>query len=218
MGVDFAKPPGHRPRGWWHGRDPDAVAKAVVSRRPTGRQAGRDQPHRCRGGRAGRCQPVRPHRRADQQCRQLLCALLRGADGGADRPAVGDAPHRPDKCHPRRPAGHAEAALWAHYLDSHRPRGLVGFAFCSAYAACRSLASRAGWSSLQQEVAPFGITTTIVNPGFFRNRALEPASVTYAEPSIADYADRAAEQLKVVAGTERPAKAATRPSSRGRWS
>jgi len=45
-------------------------------------------------------------------------------------------------------------------------------------------------------VAPFGITTTIVNPGFFRTELLEPASVTYAEPSIEDYADRTAEQLK----------------------
>src|SRR5881296_2398434 len=54
-----------------------------------------------------------------------------------------------------------------------------------------------GWmESLQQEVAPFGITTTIVNPGFFRTELLEPASVTYAEPSIEDYADRTAEQLK----------------------
>src|SRR5437879_11620808 len=50
--------------------------------------------------------------------------------------------------------------------------------------------------SLQQEVAPFGITTTIINPGFFRTELLEPASVTYAEPSIEDYADRNAEQLK----------------------
>jgi NAD(P)-dependent dehydrogenase (short-subunit alcohol dehydrogenase family) len=50
--------------------------------------------------------------------------------------------------------------------------------------------------SLQQEVAPFGITTTIVNPGFFRTELLEPASVTYAEPSIEDYADGTAQQLK----------------------
>ncbi len=54
-----------------------------------------------------------------------------------------------------------------------------------------------GWmESLQQEVAPFGVTTTIVNPGFFRTELLEPASVTYAKPSIEDYADRTAEQLK----------------------
>src|SRR5207247_3248844 len=73
--------------------------------------------------------------------------------------------------------------------------GIVGFAFCSAYAAAKF--GLEGWmESLQQEVAPFGITTTIVNPGFFRTELLEPASVTYGEPSIEDYADRTAEQLK----------------------
>ena len=52
------------------------------------------------------------------------------------------------------------------------------------------------FEELTQEVAPFGISTTIVNPGFFRTELLEPASVTYAERSIEDYADRTAEQLK----------------------
>jgi len=60
--------------------------------------------------------------------------------------------------------------------------------------------------SLQQEVAPFGITTTIVNPGFFRTELLEPASVTYAETvHRRTTPDRTAEQLKWWAGTERPA-------------
>src|SRR6266705_2031185 len=66
-----------------------------------------------------------------------------------------------------------------HIISISSTAGLVGFAFCSAYAA-----------------AKFGLTTTIVNPGFFRTELLEPASVTYAEPSIEDYADRTAEQLK----------------------
>jgi len=82
-----------------------------------------------------------------------------------------------------------------HIISISSTAGLVGFAFCSAYAVSKF--GLEGWmESLQQEVAPFGITTTIVNPGFFRTELLEPASVTYAEPSIADYADRAAEQLK----------------------
>src|SRR5207247_11356441 len=73
--------------------------------------------------------------------------------------------------------------------------GVVGFACCAANAAAKFGLER--WmESLQQEVAPFGITTAIVNPGFFRTELLEPASVTYAEPSIEDYADRTAEQLK----------------------
>ena len=82
-----------------------------------------------------------------------------------------------------------------HVISISSTAGLVGFAFCSAYAAAKF--GLEGWmESLQQEVALFGIATTIVNPGFFRTELLEPASVTYAEPSIEDYADRTAEQLK----------------------
>lgn len=82
-----------------------------------------------------------------------------------------------------------------HIISISSTAGLVGFAFCSAYAAAKFGVE--GWmDSLQQEVAPFGITTTIVNPGFFRTELLEPASVTYAETSIKDYADRTAEQRK----------------------
>src|SRR5205809_5308396 len=82
-----------------------------------------------------------------------------------------------------------------HIISISSTAGLVGFAFCSAYAAAKFCLE--GWmESLQQEVAPFSITTTIDNPGFFRTELLEPASVTYAEPSIDDYADRTAEQLK----------------------
>jgi len=82
-----------------------------------------------------------------------------------------------------------------HIISISSTAGLVGFAFCSAYAASKF--GLEGWmESLQLEVAPFGITTTIVNPGFFRTELLEPASVTYAESSIEDYADRTAEQLK----------------------
>src|SRR5437762_3614810 len=87
-----------------------------------------------------------------------------------------------------------------HIISISSTAGLVGFAFCSAYAAAKF--GLEGWmASLQQEVAPFGITTTIVNPGFFRTELLEPASVTYAEPSIEDYADRTAVQLKWLQAT-----------------
>ena len=44
--------------------------------------------------------------------------------------------------------------------------------------------------SLHAEVAPFGITTTVVNPGFFRTELLTEQSTNYAEPSIADYDER----------------------------
>src|SRR5467141_582626 len=81
-----------------------------------------------------------------------------------------------------------------HILSISSTAGIVGYVFCSAYAAAKF--GLEGWmESLQQEVAPFGITTTIVNPGFFRTELLEPASVTYAEPSIEDYA-ASADQVK----------------------
>ena len=48
--------------------------------------------------------------------------------------------------------------------------------------------------SLQPEVAPFGIRTTLVNPGMFRTELLTEQSTTYAEPSIEDYVERGAAQ------------------------
>ena len=93
--------------------------------------------------------------------------------------------------------------------------GLVGFEFCSAYAASKF--GLEGWmESLQPEVAPFGISTTIVNPGFFRTELLTKESVTYAEPSLEDYADRTAEQLKWW-NARAASSPAIRPSSAARW-
>jgi NAD(P)-dependent dehydrogenase (short-subunit alcohol dehydrogenase family) len=63
--------------------------------------------------------------------------------------------------------------------------------FTSAYAASKF--GLEGWmEALRAEVAPFGIHTTIVNPGFFRTELLSEQSTHYAEPSIADYAERGA--------------------------
>jgi NAD(P)-dependent dehydrogenase (short-subunit alcohol dehydrogenase family) len=48
-----------------------------------------------------------------------------------------------------------------------------------------------GWiESLTPEVAPFGIRTMLVEPGFFRTELLTPESTKYAESSIDDYAER----------------------------
>jgi NAD(P)-dependent dehydrogenase (short-subunit alcohol dehydrogenase family) len=67
--------------------------------------------------------------------------------------------------------------------------GLVGGAFCTAYAASKFALE--GWSeSLTPEVAPFGIRTMLVEPGFFRTELLTQESTSYAEPSIEDYAAR----------------------------
>jgi NAD(P)-dependent dehydrogenase (short-subunit alcohol dehydrogenase family) len=73
--------------------------------------------------------------------------------------------------------------------------GLSGFEFGTAYAASKF--GLEGWmESLRGEIAAFGIATTIVNPGFFRTELLEPASVTYSEPSVEDYAAKRADQWK----------------------
>src|SRR3989449_4861218 len=82
-----------------------------------------------------------------------------------------------------------------HIISISSTAGIVGFAFCSAYAASKF--GLEGWmESLQQEVAPFRITTTIVNPGICRTELLEPAAVAYGDPSIEDYAASGADQLK----------------------
>ena len=70
--------------------------------------------------------------------------------------------------------------------------GIVGQEFCSAYAASKF--GLEGWmESLRFEVEPFGIHTTIVEPGFFRTDLLEKESTAYADLSIEDYAQRTAQ-------------------------
>jgi NAD(P)-dependent dehydrogenase (short-subunit alcohol dehydrogenase family) len=71
--------------------------------------------------------------------------------------------------------------------------GLAGSAFGSAYVASKF--GLEGWmESLASEVEPFGIHTTVVNPGFFRTELLTRESTNYAPASIADYAERNAAQ------------------------
>ena len=67
--------------------------------------------------------------------------------------------------------------------------GIRGGEFTSAYAASKFGVE--GWiESLTPEVAPFGIRTMLVEPGFFRTKLLTPESTSYAEPSIDDYAEK----------------------------
>jgi NAD(P)-dependent dehydrogenase (short-subunit alcohol dehydrogenase family) len=67
--------------------------------------------------------------------------------------------------------------------------GLAGFEYNAAYAASKFAVD--GWmESLAPEVEPFGIHTTVVNPGFFRTELLTQESTNYAPASIEDYAER----------------------------
>jgi len=76
------------------------------------------------------------------------------------------------------------------------PRQLVswGQEFCTAYAASKFGVE--GWiESLTPEIAPFGIRTMLVEPGFFSTELLTPESTNYAQPSINDYAERTAQTV-----------------------
>jgi NAD(P)-dependent dehydrogenase (short-subunit alcohol dehydrogenase family) len=78
-----------------------------------------------------------------------------------------------------------------HVVSISSSAGFTGVEFGSAYAASKWGVE--GWmESLAPEVAPFGIHTTIVNPGFFRTELLTKESTNYAAASIDDYAERSA--------------------------
>src|SRR5439155_7576545 len=80
-----------------------------------------------------------------------------------------------------------------HIISISSSAGLDGFEFCSAYSASKF--GLEGWmAALDSEVAPFGISTTVVNPGFFRTELLSEESTQYAAASIEDYAERTAAQ------------------------
>jgi NAD(P)-dependent dehydrogenase (short-subunit alcohol dehydrogenase family) len=80
-----------------------------------------------------------------------------------------------------------------HIVTISSSAGLVGFEYCTAYAASK-FGVEGFIESLAPEVEPFGIHTTIVNPGFFRTELLTNESTNYAEPSIEDYAERNVDQ------------------------
>jgi len=70
--------------------------------------------------------------------------------------------------------------------------GIAGQLFCTAYAAAKF--GIEGWmESLTPEIAPFGIRTMLVEPGFFRTELLTHDSTTYAQLTIDDYAEQTKE-------------------------
>ena len=79
--------------------------------------------------------------------------------------------------------------------------GITGGMFCSAYAAAKF--GIEGWmESLAPEIAPYGIRTMLVEPGFFRTELLTAGSTTYAQPSIDDYAERSRETVAAWSGMD----------------
>jgi NAD(P)-dependent dehydrogenase (short-subunit alcohol dehydrogenase family) len=80
-----------------------------------------------------------------------------------------------------------------HVITISSLAGLAGVEYGSAYVASKFAID--GWmESLALEVEPFGIHTTVVNPGFFRTELLTKESTDYAPASIEDYAERSAAQ------------------------
>jgi NAD(P)-dependent dehydrogenase (short-subunit alcohol dehydrogenase family) len=79
-----------------------------------------------------------------------------------------------------------------HIITISSQAGIVGGEFIAAYATSKFAVE--GWmESLRFDLEPYGIRTTIVEPGFFRTELLvEDASTIWAELSIEDYADRTA--------------------------
>jgi NAD(P)-dependent dehydrogenase (short-subunit alcohol dehydrogenase family) len=74
--------------------------------------------------------------------------------------------------------------------------GLIGQEFCAAYAASKFALE--GWmESLRFDLAPYGIATMAVEPGFFRTELLvEGSSTIWPELEIEDYADRTAQTIE----------------------
>jgi NAD(P)-dependent dehydrogenase (short-subunit alcohol dehydrogenase family) len=79
--------------------------------------------------------------------------------------------------------------------------GIAGGMFCTAYAAAKF--GIEGWiESLAPEIAPYGIRTMLVEPGFFRTELLTADSTTYAQPAIDDYAQRTKETITAWSGMD----------------
>ncbi|NUU16568.1 SDR family oxidoreductase [Cellulomonas humilata] len=82
-----------------------------------------------------------------------------------------------------------------HVVTITSAAGIIGQEFCAAYAASKFALE--GWmESLRYDVEPYGISTTIVEPGFFRTELLvEGASSIWPELSIDDYAERTTQTI-----------------------
>ncbi len=87
-----------------------------------------------------------------------------------------------------------------HVITVSSTAGLAGVDFCSAYSASKFALE--GWmETLTLDLEPFGITTTIVEPGFFRTELLvEGSSTIWPELSIDDYDQRVQDTISAWQG------------------
>jgi NAD(P)-dependent dehydrogenase (short-subunit alcohol dehydrogenase family) len=76
-----------------------------------------------------------------------------------------------------------------HIISISSTAGISSLEFCSAYSASK-FGLEGFMQALQAEVSPFGINTTIVNPGFFRTELLTEQSTKYASNPIVDYSGK----------------------------
>jgi len=73
-----------------------------------------------------------------------------------------------------------------HIFNVSSMAGVIGYGTAGAYAATKFAVE--GLSlSVAQEVEPFGIKVTIVEPGFFRTDLLAPQSVVFGEVAVDGY-------------------------------
>jgi len=82
-----------------------------------------------------------------------------------------------------------------HITSISSTAGLTSSEFCSAYSASK-FGLEGFMQALQMEVSPFGINTTIVNPGFFRTELLTEQSTKYANNPVEDYNQRRTELMQ----------------------
>jgi NAD(P)-dependent dehydrogenase (short-subunit alcohol dehydrogenase family) len=86
-----------------------------------------------------------------------------------------------------------------HVITITSTAALVGLEFCAAYAPSKFALE--GWmESLRYDVEPYGIGTTIVEPGYFRTELLVDGSSIWPELSIDDYAERTAQTIAAMKG------------------
>ena len=91
-----------------------------------------------------------------------------------------------------------------HVVTISSSAGLAGFEYGTAYAASKFGVD--GWmESLAPEVEPFGIHTTIVNPGFFRTELLTKESTNYADAVHRGLRRAQRRPARVLGEPERPA-------------